>query len=552
MATSPTPPQKGKRKLTKMNRKKKAKLEKVPSPKKTPTTETSQDDEFETEADTTSLESPPKKRKSKQKKKVEVEFTEEVEHELMLSGGDNVKEDKENKNGSRNDDEETDSSSYKHRKLKKSSKEQKVKRKKKKVPEAEDDKNQPGKRKKQTIQGDDKPSKTKKMRMKIEEDSFDGNENAGVPEEPHHNMEKLFHEEQMKFEECERVINPILQKLTTCIKSKDDREVIGSIEKMESNLTLLTKAYIEYANMGPLMKTLKKTFKHSSPKVFEKCKNCISKLRDLYGRGSMPEGFAPTPTRGLFCESKKVKEEPTSDPISVHSSTAISDPAPVPAQKIPESPISSKENDNQTMTIVNENIALKKNASSFDNGQRNSQPSKNPEPQPSAEPKRRKPKFSLLNMIEGTKKNVDAEPVKSSQVRENKKTTNTSPIPVRKQTPKWLTDKPDTFDIPLSNDDHIFALQFLEDAMLSFPVTINREYAARALEEATRRWSTETDRFKKWNPDNYWEKIHDLCGAFKGMTSTGRLVKAIMEGEYTDPMSVVKLSRKALYESFCL
>ena len=41
---------------------------------------------------------------------------------------------------------------------------------------------------------------------------------------------------------------------------------------MESNLELLTKAYIEYANVGPLMNTLKTAFKRSSTKVFEKCK----------------------------------------------------------------------------------------------------------------------------------------------------------------------------------------------------------------------------------------------------------------------------------------
>ena len=65
------------------------------------------------------------------------------------------------------------------------------------------------------------------------------------------------------------------------IKSKDDCEVIRIIEKMEFNLALLTKAYIKYANMGPLMNTFKKMFKHSSTKVFEKCKNCISNIRDL-------------------------------------------------------------------------------------------------------------------------------------------------------------------------------------------------------------------------------------------------------------------------------
>ena len=83
-------------------------------------------------------------------------------------------------------------------------------------------------------------------------------------------------------------------------ESKDNCKVIRSIEKMKNNRALLTNAYIEYANMGPLMNTLKKTFKYSSPKAFEKCKNCISKLRDLYGRGSMPECFISTVTWELF------------------------------------------------------------------------------------------------------------------------------------------------------------------------------------------------------------------------------------------------------------
>ena len=37
----------------------------------------------------------------------------------------------------------------------------------------------------------------------------------------------------------------ILQKLMIYIESKDDCEVIHSIEKMECNLALLTKAYID-------------------------------------------------------------------------------------------------------------------------------------------------------------------------------------------------------------------------------------------------------------------------------------------------------------------
>ena len=45
------------------------------------------------------------------------------------------------------------------------------------------------------------------------------------------------------FKECERTINLILQKLMIYIESKDNCDVIRSIEKMKSNLALLTKAY---------------------------------------------------------------------------------------------------------------------------------------------------------------------------------------------------------------------------------------------------------------------------------------------------------------------
>ena len=79
-----------------------------------------------------------------------------------------------------------------------------------------------------------------------------------------------------------------------------------------------------------------------------------------------------------------------------------------------------------------------------------------------------------MNMIDGTKK--AGKP----------KMGNASPILERKKAPKWFTDIPDTFDTPHSNDDHIFALKFLEDTMLSFSITVNIEYAVTVLEEATR------------------------------------------------------------------
>ena len=71
------------------------------------------------------------------------------------------------------------------------------------------------------------------------------------------------------------------------------------------------------------------------------------------------------------------------------------------------------------MTIITQNIVFKKNASSLDNPQKNSHQCTNSEPQLLAKPKTEKPNFSLMNMIEGTKKAVAAEPMKSSRVREN-------------------------------------------------------------------------------------------------------------------------------------
>ena len=54
-----------------------------------------------------------------------------------------------------------------------------------------------------------------------------------------------------------------------------------------------------------------------SQNVFEKCKNCISKLREIYGRSPIPEGFIPNVSWESFYESKNMKEEPTSDPTFV-------------------------------------------------------------------------------------------------------------------------------------------------------------------------------------------------------------------------------------------
>jgi len=513
-----SPPEKPKRKLSKVGRKKKQvkEIEKdseINHDEKEKVEMTEKFDINEEDLEKLNDRESKHKKKIKKKAKVEVEFTKEAESEFMRSTLDHDHNEKSENDDSYKERDDTDIS-YDEEESKEKSK---VKKKKRKIC-SENQRKKVGKRKKPT---EGKPVKSKKKR-KIDDEASLTDEEMLIEEKPEQEMsaETLFKLEQEKFEKCEKVINPILKKISEALEKKDNSGVIGSLDLMEKHSLLLTKSYIEHADMGPLMKKLKKTFKPLSPKVFRKCKSCTNKLRELYNRGSTPPGFIPKPKCKLLHQSI-VKQEITQSSV-----------------RDTDSPIPLRENGTHQRVSVDETISKK---IPCETGQISPKQTKTPEPQVSQlEPKRKK--FSLLGLIEGPKK---VETIKSNQMRERKKSnTLISPTPVRKQIPKWLTEKPESFDIPLSDDHRIFGLNFLEDAMLSFPTVINRAYAARALEEAIKQWSIETDRFKKFRSDIYWGKVHDICAVLTGVKAGSVLVKAIMDGEFMDAMAVAKLTRK--------
>ena len=479
-----------------------------------------------------------KKKKSNKKKKVEVEFSAEAKHELLQTGGLEKYKVVDDESISF-PNEEFQEIPHKLKKQKKGEKDSRLKKKKRKYS---DDNKKAEKRKKPVNHLKDDVDINKKGAGNHEyiESPFNRKENGiHVHEQENVPVEVQYKHEQAKFEECEITLNPLLQKIRDALEMRDDAKVIQNLNELENHFSILTKSFIEYASMGPLMKKLKKTFKYSNQKAFERCKDCTNQLKDLYGRGKTPDGFVPQVKPKLIMSSSVHKEE-----------------IPEIEETLSKSLLLHKTNDSLRSTGIScEGTISKKTENKHDDEQKSFQNTKpmdsNPTTTPS-ESKRKKPKFSLLHMIEGSKKNTTSTPMMSSQLKDVKKSiqAQASSISIKKQVPKWLTEKPNCFESPLVEDQKL-AIKFLEDSLLSFPPTINRIFAARALEQAVRQWCIEIDRFKKFRSEVYWEKIHYICAAFRGMVSTGTLVQAVMDGEYKDPLAIVKLKQKNLYDSFC-
>jgi hypothetical protein len=111
--------------------------------------------------------------------------------------------------------------------------------------------------------------------------------------------------------------------------------------------------------------------------------------------------------------------------------------------------------------------------------------------------------------------------------------------------PSWITDAPGDL-IHLSPDkfDRMRALEYFECAAAYFPEDkCNRESIARALEAAAYQWCQEQDKKK----DTYWKKVHTIVAGICWKIQPGKLVAAIMAGEYESAWDVVNLPSEEMY-----
>mmetsp|Transcript_26728 Transcript_26728/g.39559 ORF Transcript_26728/g.39559 Transcript_26728/m.39559 type:complete len:962 (-) Transcript_26728:1520-4405(-) len=360
---------------------------------------------------------------------------------------------------------------------------------------------------------------------------------------------------------------PKMEKLQNSIAQDDPISALKYLKKIEKLIPDVTPAFVESNfQLGRLLKKTRTAFKNSDPQVSAKCKTLTSKLKATYfeKQNGVPEGFIPnfdhspdlscngpkvSPTTRPVTTEVKAKDEPEVSFSSENAAEADEEPkaeAPLPPTETELSnPSASEPSAVPSMTISS--IPTKNKVSSYESETKtitDNLPTPTA-PAPTSQevkPARKKPPaFSLKGMLEGPKQPSAKKHNRPSGVGSSR------PSAQRKQLPKWLTDPSNSDE---ARNDHLrnFALDFFHDIASYFPEgKINKTGVALTLEAAVFDWSLKD----KMNfPNNYWEKIHDIVSGISGKSTTGTLVKQIIDGEFATPMDLINLPRLKFFESY--
>ena len=111
-------------------------------------------------------------------------------------------------------------------------------------------------------------------------------------EEGGDNHESLLEEEQIKFTNCERIFNPLMDQLKGVVDSNLEVMVLQCIDSMIEYVEVLTPSYIK--DYTKLIGTVKKKFKNN-PEVLTKYKELKDKMTQVYNKKleSVPKQFVP-------------------------------------------------------------------------------------------------------------------------------------------------------------------------------------------------------------------------------------------------------------------
>ena len=122
-----------------------------------------------------------------------------------------------------------------------------------------------------------------------------------------------------------------------------------------------------------------------------------------------------------------------------------------------------------------------------------------------------------------------------------------------KKRPSWMRDYPSIEHKQEGDIDRWLSMKFLSQAVRFFPLGKDIDYSsiARALEDAIYIHLGK-------NCEDYWDRVHDICGALVGKNSDahkhqeklGHLARKIIAGEYKTPMDVIKIPKKTLLQSY--
>ncbi len=122
-----------------------------------------------------------------------------------------------------------------------------------------------------------------------------------------------------------------------------------------------------------------------------------------------------------------------------------------------------------------------------------------------------------------------------------------------KKLPSWMSAYP-TCEQKIEGDiDRWLSIKFLHQAVRFFPAQKDLDYesVACALEDAIYKHLGK-------NCEEYWDRVHDICGALVGkeidghkhQDKMGLLARKIIAGDFESPLDVIKTPKKMLLQSY--
>lgn len=363
--------------------------------------------------------------------------------------------------------------------------------------------------------------------------------------------------EQRDLDMCEDEFLPLIVRLQSAREEKDIsaietvlRELLPVAESFAASffseyeipkIMKQTKVVLEEAGDADLMSIYRKLWNKMKTSYAEKFKE-------------LPEGFKARKRKILKTPAKELSERGSEDePSEKAASTAKREDAkPQNSPVRPSAPASetTEPNDKAVPSSPILKVPVKEGKRRISTGSEQLKKSVEKTPAPKPPAPKPKQKFSILNLVSQKKDNNKRLSVGSVG---GKSSSTPSSAPSKKTVPSWVTAAlPTSYDSFVGCDrreDRAFALEFLLQAAAHFPPNkgVNEESVARSLETAIYEWSQ--SKGGTWS-DTYWDKVHAIVAAITGKRDVGTLVDMIMEGSFSSPKSLLKLSVEDLESSF--
>lgn len=153
--------------------------------------------------------------------------------------------------------------------------------------------------------------------------------------------------------------------------------------------------------------------------------------------------------------------------------------------------------------------------------------------------------FSLAGMIERKPTPTPASMNATGQVKDRTKS-KAADVTEKIEQPEWTLKYKSSGPSFDTNPDRAFAMLFLNDAVARLPKgNVDPSSIAVALENTLHtKYGSDHDK--------YTERLHEICAAIAGKNNRGTssLARKIVDGSYGNPLDIVDMPRKLLFQSF--